>query len=116
MRALSPKGLAQFRQNIVTLISHRDSLEKALLKLPGVVRTLGANDANFLLVQIGDSDGQPDNERAKRVYKTMAEDDKVVVRFRGHEVGCEACLRVTVGTQAECDAVVEKMTRLLSSE
>ena len=86
-----------------------------MLKLPGVIRTLGGNDANFLLVQIGSTDGKgtPDNDKAKKVYKTMAEDDKVVVRFRGHEHGCEACLRVTIGTRDECDAVIEKMTRLL---
>lgn len=115
MRALSPQGLSQFRANIATLIASRDYLERALLQLPGVIRTLGHNDANFLLVQIGSATApdQPDNERAKRVYKTMAEDDKVVVRFRGHEHGCEACLRVTIGTKEECDAVIEKMTRLL---
>lgn len=115
MRALSPQGLEQFRRNIATLLASRTYLERALLQLPGVIRTLGHNDANFLLVQIGDEQGSgtPDNERAKRVYKTMAESDKVVVRFRGHEVGCEACLRVTVGTRDECDAVIDKMTRLL---
>jgi len=43
----------------------------------------------------------------------MAERDRVVVRFRGNEVGCEACLRITVGTRDECERVVERLRELL---
>jgi histidinol-phosphate aminotransferase len=66
-----------------------------------------------VLAQVGGKDGKPDNEKAKRVYEKMAREDKVVVRFRGNEVGCEACLRITVGTSEECEAVVEKLAKLL---
>jgi histidinol-phosphate aminotransferase len=65
-----------------------------------------------LLAQIG-TDGKPDNKKAERIYKSMAENDQVVVRFRGNEVGCEACLRITVGTAEECRVVVEKLKKLL---
>ena len=113
MRALSSQGLSTFRANIATLISNRTYLAEQLLALPSILALPGAGDANFLLAQVGGTDGKPDNERAKRVYTHMAEQDQVVVRFRGNEVGCEACLRITVGTRQECERVVERLTELL---
>ncbi|GAA5970342.1 hypothetical protein JCM21900_001650 [Sporobolomyces salmonicolor] len=122
LRALSPSGLTLFRQNIRTLLENRDYLHSALLAPPlrelGVIQILGANDANFLVVQIGAKadPSRPDNERANRAYKCMAEKDQVVVRFRGNEHGCEACLRVTVGTRPECEKVVERLRDFLTRE
>lgn len=42
---------------------------------------------------------------AEEIYKRMA-DNGVVVRFRGNELHCKDCLRITVGT-------IEENTRLL---
>ncbi|KAF6757759.1 hypothetical protein DFP72DRAFT_890578 [Ephemerocybe angulata] len=42
-----------------------------------------------------------DSERAQKVYKYLAEQVGVVVRYRGNELGCEGCLRVTIGTEEE---------------
>ena len=84
----------------------------------GVVQILGKPHANFLLVQIGNKQevDRPDNERSERLYKYMAEQDKVVVRFRGKELGCEGCLRVTVGSREECERVVERLKAGLERE
>ncbi|BGP00249.1 hypothetical protein RTG_01949 [Rhodotorula toruloides ATCC 204091] len=113
LRALSPTGLSLFRQNIQTLLDNRTYLRDELLKLPAIINILGAPDANFLMAQVGDKDGKPDNKRAHDAYLHLAETDKVVVRFRGNEYGCEACLRVTVGTKEECDEVVKKLGEFL---
>jgi histidinol-phosphate aminotransferase len=77
-----------------------------------VIGILGKPHANFLLVQIGNKEevDRPDNFRSEKLYKYMAEQDKVVVRFRGKELGCEGCLRVTVGSREECERVVERLT------
>jgi len=56
---------------------------------------------------------EPDSARAQRIYKTMAEDRGLVVRYRGHEHGCAGCLRITVGTREECEAVVSKLRQAL---
>ncbi|GAA6058199.1 hypothetical protein JCM3770_005008 [Rhodotorula araucariae] len=112
LRALSPEGIAAFRANIATLNANRAWLASALVKLPNILALPGAGDANFLLAQVGTA-GKPDNARALKVYTHMAETDKVVVRFRGNEVGCEACLRITVGTRGECERVVERLGELL---
>jgi histidinol-phosphate aminotransferase len=43
----------------------------------------------------------------------MAENRGVVVRYRGGEIGCEGCLRVTVGTEEECETVLKQLGDLL---
>ncbi|GAA5883157.1 hypothetical protein JCM3774_006858 [Rhodotorula dairenensis] len=115
LRALSPSGLARFEKNIATLLENRAYLVAELPKLSGIVNLLGSHDANFVLAQVGDSTtGRPDNVKAKRAYTHMAEQDKVVVRFRGTEHGCEGALRITVGTRDECDQVLSKLKQVLS--
>lgn len=39
-------------------------------------------------------------DKAYEIYKHMAENG-VIVRFRGNELHCKDCLRVTVGTPEE---------------
>lgn len=108
LRALSSEGLALLATKITTLKANHASLHAALLTLPNVLQILGSGNANFLLAQIG-TNGIPDNRKAERIYKAMAEKEKVVVRFRGNEVGCEGCLRITVGTSEECEVVINKL-------
>ena len=66
------------------------------------------------MVQIVNSCGQPDNHRAFEVYKRLAEKEGVVVRFRGNEIGCEGCLRVTVGSVEENKVLIDRFTMLLA--
>lgn len=81
-------------------------------------KVLGTNDANFILMQVvSSSDGKtPDSQRANKVYKAMAELPEgkgVVVRYRGSEVGCEGCLRITVGSKDECDELLRTLKGVL---
>ena len=48
------------------------------------------------------------------MYKELAENEGVVVRFRGREYGCEGCLRITVGSEEENRQLVEKMKLVLT--
>lgn len=114
--ALTDEGLAAKDETVETLNANRSLLLKELPKIPGIGKILGGNDANFVLVQILDKadGGKPDNTRAVSVYKTMAESRGVVVRFRGGEIGCEGCLRITVGTKDECEAVLKQLRELLA--
>ena len=105
LRALSPTGLSLFRRNIQTLLENRQYLLTELPKLDGIVGILGANEANFVFAQVGN-----------RAYTHMAEEDKVVVRFRGTEYGCEGALRITVGTREECERVLEKLRLVLRDD
>jgi histidinol-phosphate aminotransferase len=106
-------GLAAMSRAVATLNQNRTSLITELQGIKGVGRIIGGNNANFVLAQIVDEEGNPSNKRAGEVYKTMAETRGVVVRFRGSERGCEGCLRVTVGTEDECRMAVKQLTELL---
>lgn len=119
LQALSPAGLALMEQNVSTLTSSRASLITSLTSLApilGLGSILGGNDANFIVLPILDKPGvgaKPDNVRASRIYKRMAEESGVVVRFRGYEHGCEGCLRITVGTEEENRVMLEKLEESL---
>jgi histidinol-phosphate aminotransferase len=56
-----------------------------------------------------------DSARAQRVYLTLAEEEGVVVRYRGSEIGCQGCLRITVGTKEEKAVALEKLRKTLEN-
>lgn len=102
----------------MNLVKNRSSLLDKLFSSEGTKhnlgRPIGVGDGNFVMVPVlsKDGSGKVDNERAHRVYKILAEENGLVMRFRGNEAGCEACLRITVGTEEEIEAVVERMGKV----
>ena len=52
---------------------------------------------------------------AKEVYYKLATQSGVVVRFRGNEIGCKGCLRITVGTVEENTTLISEFKKCLSS-
>lgn len=109
--------MAAMQANVRTLIEQRKSLIDLLQTVDDLGSPIGTNDANFIMVPVltKDGSGTPDSARAQRVYKTLAEEEGVVVRYRGNELGCPGCLRVTVGTEAENKVVLEKMRKVLKA-
>lgn len=116
LAALSPLALSSMRQKVDTLVASRAHLRTALSTLAplGVGPVIGAGDANFLVVSILSKDlSRLDNVRSQKLYRVLAEENGVVVRFRGNEVGCEACLRITIGSEEENGMVVRKLREVL---
>ena len=117
LSALSSEAVASMRRKVASLIAGREWLLKALAELAplGLGPAIGGNDANFVLVPVLENrgSGQPDNIRAHAVYKTLAEEEGVVVRYRGSEPGCAGCLRITVGSESENETVVRKLKEVL---
>ena len=115
--ALTEPNLKVLRENRSKILSQRNRLLWAMPQISGVGRFLGGTDANFLLVEILDRPrergGKPDNKTALRVYETMAGQRGVVVRFRGKEIGCTGCLRITVGTEREVDRFLDELASVL---
>ncbi|KAM0426182.1 hypothetical protein ACHAPT_008530 [Fusarium lateritium] len=107
--AVSERGLTVMRGNRARLLEQRDRLLEELPKIPGVGRLRGGTESNFLLYEMLDSAGNPDNATALAVYEKLAETKGVVVRFRGKEHGCLGCLRITLGTEPEVTRFLESL-------
>ena len=82
-------------QEVALLNSERVRLAEALADLPRV-RKVWPSDANFLLVEV---------DNARSLYGELL-DAQVIVRDRSRVLGCDGCLRITVGTKEENDKVL----------
>ncbi|TQN69563.1 Histidinol-phosphate aminotransferase [Colletotrichum shisoi] len=111
--AVSDKGLAVMRANRARILAQRDRIIAELPKVPGVGRLRGGTESNFLLYEMLDAAGRPDNVTALAVYERLAENKGVVVRFRGKEHGCLGCLRITVGTEDEVTRFLASIEKVL---
>jgi histidinol-phosphate aminotransferase len=87
------KNVHVMKSNVALLLGERERVA-ATLKANPLVKRVCHSDANFLLFEV---------PNAHAIYKSMA-DGGVVARFRGNELHCTDCIRVTIGTIAENDA------------
>ncbi|WP_034256959.1 histidinol-phosphate transaminase [Adhaeribacter aquaticus] len=76
----------------------RNKLMEDLPKLP-VVKKVYPSDANFILVEVTDAD---------KVYHYLLEKG-IVIRNRTTQPGCHNCVRISVGTRAENEALLEAL-------
>jgi histidinol-phosphate aminotransferase len=112
--ALRKESLIVMRAKRSKIIHQRQRVLSELPKVPGVGNFVGGMDSNFLLVEILDRPGgKASNEVAFNVYESLAEKKGVVVRFRGKELGCQGCLRVTVGTEEEVTKFLQEIRVVL---
>lgn len=117
LAALSPEAVLSMRQKVQNLIAGRQWLLTQLSMLPpgDIGAAIGGNHANFIVIPVLEKggSGKPDSARAQKIYKALAEEEGVVVRYRGSEPGCAGCLRITVGTEQENQTVVSKLKEVL---
>jgi histidinol-phosphate aminotransferase len=88
---------------ITQLIAERKGLFAQLEKI-SFVEKVYPSDSNFLLVRVDDANNR---------YAQLIEND-IVVRNRSNQVGCENCLRFSVGTPQENQILIETLNRLSS--
>jgi len=88
------KNVHVLEKNIKSLLEEREIVMKRLNGLDYVVKVY-PSDANFVLFQM--------KAHSKEVYKQMA-DSGVVCRYRGSEIHCHECIRVTIGSSDDTDA------------
>lgn len=112
--ALQDAGLGVMRSNRENIIASRERILNELFKIKGIGRLRGGTASNFLLVEMLNSRGKPDNVVALKVYERLAEKRGVVVRFRGKEHGCEGCLRITIGTDEEVTRFLKEIESVLA--
>ena len=96
LQALEQKNI--FTQQIKTILEQRIFLEKELSKFDFIEKTF-LSDANFLLVKVSEP-----NE----LYQFLVS-RKIIVRNRSKQVGCEGCLRLTIGLEKENLRLIESL-------
>jgi histidinol-phosphate aminotransferase len=98
LRALEPDALGEARVRIDALLSERDYLRSRLERLP-LVAKVWPSDANFLLVDSADADR----------FLRLSRDGGTLVRDLRANPALPCALRVSVGTRAENDALIESL-------
>lgn len=81
---------------IKLLVQEREALAAQLFQIP-IVETVYPSDANFVLVKL---------KNATAIYEQLKERG-IVVRNRSNVILCNDCLRITVGTPAENNELIE---------
>lgn len=84
----------------VAEIRQQRALVEAALKQSAVVKKIYPSDANFLLVKVADADAMYDFLIGKGI----------IVRNRNRVKGCEGCLRMTIGTPEENEALLKSIS------
>jgi histidinol-phosphate aminotransferase len=117
MRALSPESTLLRQQKILALNTMRSTLASDLAAIAhlGLGTPIGAGHANFIMIPVLNLETKrPDSIRAQAVYKILAEELGVVLRYRGNEVGCQGCLRITIGSLEENKILIQQMRLALT--
>jgi histidinol-phosphate aminotransferase len=90
-----------WKDNVVKrTLKSKEKLAERLEELPGL-KKIYPSSANFLLVKI---------EKAKELYDFLV-NNKIIVRDRSSVKLCEDCLRISVGTEEENEALVEAIKK-----
>lgn len=84
------------------ILSERARVVSELRRLSGVVEVF-PSETNFVLVKV---------TQAWRAFEYL-QGKGVIVRDRSKERGCDGCLRITIGTPAENNAVLEGLREVL---
>ena len=97
--ALQAQSLNEADKWIAQVIAERERLLEALTRLP-FVRRIWPSAANFLLLQVEDADA----------LLAQSESSKILLRYFGGSLA--DCVRITVGTRAENDDLLQTLTDL----
>jgi histidinol-phosphate aminotransferase len=90
--------IRQVNEWVKEAVHQRKELEKYLSDL-SFVKKVYPSDSNFLLVKVND---------ASALYQYLT-NNKIVVRNRSKEVGCDNCLRITIGTPEQNEQLLKAL-------
>lgn len=99
LRALEPAALVRTGERIALLVGERERLRAALAHLPAV-RSAWPSAGNFLLLRFAD---------ARRAFERLLAHD-ILVRDFSTQPGLENCLRISIGTPAQNEAVIAALS------
>ncbi|MEP7233064.1 MAG: histidinol-phosphate transaminase [Ginsengibacter sp.] len=91
-------GIDEVNENIKITVEQRGILQQQLAPF-NFVKKIYPSDSNFILAKVNDADG---------LYQYLS-GKKIIVRNRSNEPLCKNCLRITVGTPQENQALIEAL-------
>ncbi|MGM0904957.1 MAG: histidinol-phosphate transaminase [Pseudomonadota bacterium] len=97
IQALQTRSLERLRQQVSTLVAERKRVETALEQTP--MTLVAESDTNFLLYQCEDAAG---------LVKTLA-DNGLLIRNQSAQRGLENVVRITIGSNAENDELIQQL-------
>ncbi|CRL45027.1 Histidinol-phosphate aminotransferase [Sodalis glossinidius str. 'morsitans'] len=103
-QALSDEGLRQTRTRVAEINTNRETLAHGLADCPCICAVY-PSVSNYLLVRC---------DPAYRVFKTLW-DQGTILRDQSKQPGLADCLRITIGTLAECQSVIAVLRALKPS-
>jgi histidinol-phosphate aminotransferase len=90
---------SRVNEMIKEIVGLRNDLSGKISRLSSVLHVY-PSEANFLLIKI---------KNARRIYDVLL-NNGIVVRDRSSAAGCEDCLRITIGTKAQNDKLLETLS------
>lgn len=94
-QALSKEGIETMRQNVEKLNNQKQTFIEALNKL-SIVEKVYPSWSNYLCVKF---------QEGKDVFKTLW-DQGIILRDQSKSTGQNNMIRISIGTQSECEAVI----------
>jgi histidinol-phosphate aminotransferase len=89
---------ARYSEQVAVVLAERQRVVGALSNV-SCVREVFPSEGNFILIRC---------ENSRRLFEFLR-DRGVIVRDRSHELHCDGCLRITIGTHSENDELMSLM-------
>ena len=99
------RARAEFDATVEKIVSERSRLYESLARIEGV--RVWPSEGNFILARMAG---------ASRVRERLRDERSILVRDFSYAPGLADCLRITVGTPEENDAVIEALSEIVPEE
>lgn len=99
------RARAEFDPTVEKIVSERSRLYESLARVEGV--RVWPSEGNFILARMAG---------ASRVRERLRDERSILVRDFSYAPGLADCLRITVGTPEENDAVIEALAEIVPEE
>jgi len=97
-QALSPLGIVAMRERVAQILAERQYLVSALKDIPCVEQVFDS-ETNYILVRLTAS---------STVFKSLW-DQGIILRDQNKQPSLSGCLRITIGTRAESQRVIDAL-------
>lgn len=103
-KALSVDGITLMKTRVLEIISLRKEFSQSLKQCP-CVKQVYESQSNYVLIRV---------DPTANVFD-MLWNNGIIVRDQHTQYGLSDCIRITIGTQTECQKVIELLNRLYRS-